>query len=1766
MVTLSGQSLTQQYSYSSMDHSSLHTSPTHSTVSPARSTISPARTPISPASPSTSINPFQNDSPIPTTMAAPPVKAFDNKLLARLASLAARSGFTKVVLEPLLQTPPRPTFSDPGTVPAVREKLMAIRRTQPDYKPPSNTSAGFLRKKTVKAGPNEAQTTTFKFKELSYLLGQEILQPGIGPGSDLECAATVETLLIMGADVNIYKHAKDSLVSRMHIGKSDANVEIPARYIQDAAQNGKVNVVWVLASRGVKQASLNEAYHLAMINGDTDVIRVLLEHGADPNAFPDDFESMVLAGRMDIVRLVLRSATPIFKEYLTRPLRSTVESAFVDITEILVAHGANLEYNNAEALTVAVQTGRWDILLRMILNQSAPPHEISQTYLIPFVNTVLAAGHDPALRLILVEILLCAGARGDDLARAFVQAIMEEDRNLINLLLEFDVDVNYDRAAALRHVVSSGQIDLLNMLLASPPRPEYLDLAFGEIPFATQSEAEVKALASLLLDAGASGDNVAKLLVQAVRAGYNGLLQMLIDKGASIEYNNAEALVHAITSVNTQKVTTLLKSPIDPEHATIAFAAIDMFLDEPTLHELMSLLLARGATGDPVNQALLNAVRNQQWTVINLLLSNGANVGFANSASLVHAVSQSDEAMLDTLLRNPISPDSANVAFDTLRMDTKNLYPMAQKLIAAGATGTSLSKLLVSAIGAENITVANLLLSSGASVTFDNGAPLKRAVETGDEQLVNLVISKCNNPNGMETIKAAFPLVDRLGYIARGSIMALFLQHGLRGDLISQALIKEVNKSPRNHSIVEMLLKKGDADLSAGEGIALKTAVSSSDVKLVKILLESRPEIDIVSSAVPSAMGVQDPATRFDILEMLLTSGAEGDEVSMALVKTIKQSPEALGQIDLLLKNGADVNFGNGEAVKAAFVSRELNILKKVVSYGPSQANLGAVFQMAWDHRDAEWQYRVMEVVLQANLRGAIIDDALIKLTQQQGSDIRVFSLLLKHGASVNHASGAAIIYSVRNGTIDKLHLLLHQGPNQDVLRDALQVALEHRDMTLKREMVEAILQKRPEQQNVDDALVRALEDNSPSKRLITMLLDSGASVLHDEGKAIRLAALGSHHQILGMLLMSQPQASSDLSAFTTLVFDDAMNTGVWKTEDGLSTMKVLLAHGASGMCVDKAFATAAESYEEFPTAKPLVEALLQSPNANVNREDGVCLQIAAKKANVELVQLLLQGNPSKRTLSMAFPHIISSGTDDETVMKLSKLFFAEGLDTDLNFQHPSFGPVLFGALTKYPHYVDFFKFLIDSGANLEAQVRVAFMSVSEPVTPLLWAVLQPPGEIETRVIETLIDAGANVNFKTEYSHTTPLMVAVQRRRRDVIFELIKAGASVTTEDQKGQTALFKACQEGTYDIVELLLARHQSRNDGSLHEAASFCHPDIVRLLIRDGHHDPDFPSSRHAGRSALANLALAADPVAQKETLKETVEALLDNGADPSLRTDNKSPLVFGLDNPNPVEMTKLLLNSGLYKTINSEFNLYRDESNVVFSPTMYVKKGLCANKSPQVMEDLFLLLKSFRAEDRYYVDDPKTPQPLGYTGIPKYLAKIEEERQVVQRQIEQEKHLRQARMRMEKEEATERERIRNAEYQAELVRQADRKTREEKLRAEQMAHEQMVAEQRQRLEDVERTRQMSHMQRMHLEEQQHKSMMNKEDLRMIEFKIAAERKRQQEIEEASKREHQRQIAYLQQWKGNLETQKQLTDHAGAGPAQRQLMWPYTKDDIPD
>jgi len=75
-----------------------------------------------------------------------------------------------------------------------------------------------------------------------------------------------------------------------------------------------------------------------------------------------------------------------------------------------------------------------------------------------------------------------------------------------------------------------------------------------------------------------------------------------------------------------------------------------------------------------------------------------------------------------------------------------------------------------------------------------------------------------------------------------------------------------------------------------------------------------------------------------------------------------------------------------------------------------------------------------------------------------------------------------------------------------------------------------------------------------------------------------------------------------------------------------------------------------------------------------------------------------------------------------------------------------------------------------------------------------------------TDIVELLIDAGVNVNAKSEYLGMTALMLASEFGHLDIVELLIEAGADVNIKNKSGGTALSLASIKGYTDIVELLI------------------------------------------------------------------------------------------------------------------------------------------------------------------------------------------------------------------------------------------------------------------------------------------------------------------------------------------------------------------------
>lgn len=252
------------------------------------------------------------------------------------------------------------------------------------------------------------------------------------------------------------------------------------------------------------------------------------------------------------------------------------------------------------------------------------------------------------------------------------------------------------------------------------------------------------------------------------------------------------------------------------------------------------------------------------------------------------------------------------------------------------------------------------------------------------------------------------------------------------------------------------------------------------------------------------------------------------------------------------------------------------------------------------------------------------------------------------------------------------------------------------------------------------------------------------------------------------------------------------------------------------------------------------------------------------------------------------------------------------------------------------------------------------------------------------------------MNVESPLTRLTPLTLAVQERRLEVVKSLLIDSADVDVLDFQGRTPLSIATEIGgelSIQLMGCLLAAEPSKDDGSLHNAARELNFSAVKVLVQAGH-DPDFPSPAHGGRSALAEVCLkTADAgeveVERERSMHKVMTHLIEAGSDLTIKSNGKSLLHLCFDSRDPITITRALLKSGMWKHVNKPFNHFTDET-YTYSITMYISKVLPPSDS---RDRLLALLRNNRAKDVFYANEG--PQPGDAAGLPDDMEVEERER---------------------------------------------------------------------------------------------------------------------------------------------------------------------------
>lgn len=108
----------------------------------------------------------------------------------------------------------------------------------------------------------------------------------------------------------------------------------------------------------------------------------------------------------------------------------------------------------------------------------------------------------------------------------------------------------------------------------------------------------------------------------------------------------------------------------------------------------------------------------------------------------------------------------------------------------------------------------------------------------------------------------------------------------------------------------------------------------------------------------------------------------------------------------------------------------------------------------------------------------------------------------------------------------------------------------------------------------------------------------------------------------------------------------------------------------------------------------------------------------------------------------------------------------------------------------------------------------------------------------QTALVSDLLKRGASINIVTANRKETALMAAVDAAQKEVMLQLLEAGADVNLQSMSGATALMSAAYDGRIDIVQELLfagadASLRDYNDQTaLDIAQEHGHPRIVKMI----------------------------------------------------------------------------------------------------------------------------------------------------------------------------------------------------------------------------------------------------------------------------------------------------------------------------------------------
>ena len=791
------------------------------------------------------------------------------------------------------------------------------------------------------------------------------------------------------------------------------------------------------------------------------------------------------------------------------------------IIELLLDHKARIDFNDAQALQIAVSNGALDVV-EVILRKGRPCSD-SMRHIFPLIPK-----RPPRLRHDLTRMLLdtevSSGIPPVQLGAALCDALHDPSQScgtdLVKLLIGAGADVNFNGGQCVRTIVGSGNVEMLKRVIGAKAQRSSISSAIPQAMAIPLSSTRLQII-NLLLNNGASGPNVAQALVAATAMGHQelDLINSLLKASGSSQVGE-RALTNAVMFCSKEIVESIImKGNLNQHSRQAAFQCIFKRKVRQGL-EKAEVILRLGVDHNSVNIALVEEMSDGEridQTLVKLLLQHGARCDYDDGRALELAIESGDTALLQMILTRNLDPRIlAQKIPSAMQIQLRQRrYDTVSSLLHEGAAGPEVNDALVHEICGSSVydqSLIRVLVDHGAEVSPNDGTLVRKVINDPERlELLRLLMMAKDWPRAARhAIAPAMKVMEADRY----KVLEVLLGNSSGGFEVDAALTCAVMETPPDYSVICLLLQHG-ASVNFREGQALKFAVQRADVNTIKILLEKVPKTEFVTAAfdiamkIPGDHNVNGTSIRLSIIKLLTNAGIRGSQqVHVAVIRAVQQGDHEL--LAHLLEHEGDARFGDGKSILMAAGKLDVRSLRLLAENTICPDIYSNAFRKVV-RKQERWQrpedfIEVARILLTGGAVGPAIDQTLIEAVDSDDSRIaeKIVKTIAQHSPlSVNYNSGKALQKAVRHNRMDIVRLLLDSGPDTRTLSAALtSIFLSDASESCLIDMFKAIRRHLPssidelfnQEDSMDSPLYQTLHRHSDKPELLATLLENGVT------------------------------------------------------------------------------------------------------------------------------------------------------------------------------------------------------------------------------------------------------------------------------------------------------------------------------------------------------------------------------------------------------------------------------------------------------------------------------------------------------------------------------------------------------------------------------------------------------------------------------------------------------------------------------------------------